>query len=92
MKLKGSLKEMVEKGCPRDSYRYNALAKCGKIDEALPLFKRKVVITDQTVYTYTILISGIFRKHRNKEALKMWDGLDAGMVAVLCLHKVSFTL
>ena len=28
---------------------------------------------EQTVYTYTILINGLFNEHRNEEALKLWD-------------------
>uniref|UniRef100_A0A0V0HUZ0 Putative pentatricopeptide repeat-containing protein, mitochondrial-like n=1 Tax=Solanum chacoense TaxID=4108 RepID=A0A0V0HUZ0_SOLCH len=67
----------MEKGCTRDSYCYNALidalAKNGKIDEALVLFKRmEDEGCDQTVYTYTILISGMFKEHQNEEALKLW--------------------
>ncbi|XP_010462550.1 PREDICTED: pentatricopeptide repeat-containing protein At1g03560, mitochondrial-like [Camelina sativa] len=57
--------EMSEKGCTRDSYCYNALidafTKHGKVDDAITLFKRmeEEEGCDQTVYTYTILISGM---------------------------------
>ncbi|KAB2604008.1 pentatricopeptide repeat-containing protein [Pyrus ussuriensis x Pyrus communis] len=55
--------KMVVKGCPHDSYCYNAhyalidaLAKCGKTDEALALFKKM----EEEGW------------HRNEEALKPW--------------------
>ncbi|KAL0724096.1 hypothetical protein Bca4012_038695 [Brassica carinata] len=89
--------EMSEKGCTRDSYCYNALmdafTKCGKVDEALALFKRmeEEEGCDQTVYTYTILISGMFKEHRNEEALKLWDMMiDKGITpTAACFRALS---
>lgn len=52
----------------------DAFTKCGKINEALALFRRmEDEGCDQTVYTFTILIAGLFAEHQNEEALKLWD-------------------
>nr|GLL47666.1 pentatricopeptide repeat-containing protein At1g03560, mitochondrial-like [Ipomoea trifida] len=54
--------------------RDDALVKSRKSDEAMMLFNRmEQEGCDQTVYTYTILISGLFKDHRNEDALKLWN-------------------
>ncbi|MFS7946972.1 putative tetratricopeptide-like helical domain superfamily [Helianthus anomalus] len=89
--------EMVNDGCSRDSYCYNALidtlVKNDKVDEALALFNRMEIDgCDQTVYTYTIIMSGLFNKHRNEEALKIWDMMiDKGITPTPASFRVLST-
>jgi pentatricopeptide repeat protein len=49
---------------------------------------------EQTVYTFTILISELFRVHKNEEALKMWDlMIDKGITPnVACFRALSIGL
>ncbi|XVE92802.1 hypothetical protein REPUB_Repub01dG0133500 [Reevesia pubescens] len=82
--------DIVVKGCPRDSYCYNALtdalANYRRVNEALALFNMMDNEgCDQTTYTYTILISGLFREHKNEEAVKRWDMMiDKGRIKEAC--------
>jgi pentatricopeptide repeat protein len=69
--------EMRGKRLLPDSHCYNALidafVKAGRVDDALDHAKRmKKDGFDATVYTYTTLIHGLFMKHRNEEAIKLW--------------------
>lgn len=69
--------EMPYNGLLPDSLCYNtlidALVKAGRIDYALAHAKRMESDGfDPTVYTYTALIHGLFTKHRNEEAIKLW--------------------
>jgi len=44
---------------------------------------------DQTVYTYTILIDGLFKEHKNEEALKFWDSMiDKGITPTAAAFRV----
>ncbi|XLS97013.1 hypothetical protein HN51_039748 [Arachis hypogaea] len=49
---------------------------------------------EQTVYTYTVLISELFKVHRNEEALKLWDMMiDKGITPnVACFRALSIGL
>ncbi|KAJ4836204.1 hypothetical protein Tsubulata_002413 [Turnera subulata] len=64
--------------------RVDEAESCGKIDDALALFKRMDSEgCDLIVYTYTTFISGLFRQHRNEEALGMWEMMiDNGITPI----------
>lgn len=69
--------EMPDKRLVPDPHCYNALidafVKVGRVDDALDHAKRMEKDGfDPTVYTYTTLIHGLFSKHRNEEAIKLW--------------------
>ncbi|XP_071740755.1 pentatricopeptide repeat-containing protein At3g09040, mitochondrial-like [Rutidosis leptorrhynchoides] len=76
--------EMVNNGCSCEFYCYNALidalVKNDKIDDCNRMENEG---SDQTVCTYTIIMNGSFKKHRNDEALKICDSMiDKGITPI----------
>ncbi|QHN85340.1 Pentatricopeptide repeat-containing protein [Arachis hypogaea] len=76
--------------CKENGVMVNAM-----IDEALALFKwMEEEGCEQTVYTYIILISELFKVHRNEEALNLWDMMIDKCITpnVACFRALSMGL